>query len=347
VYARGIPASHELPAHSRATCLVLTRFSSSRTAKASISRFVGPEAVLNIGVADRFAAGGRLLFGPTTAASRLETSKAFSKAFMARHGIPTARFHTCEALDEAVRVISSGEFGWPLVLKADGLAAGKGVVVAEDRDAPKPRPWPPWAIAGSGRLETGSLSKSACPVPRFRSLSSPMGNAPCRSGRRRTQADLRPRRGPNTGGMGAFAPSPLIDATLGRRIMQEIVEPVIEGMAGEGYPFRGFLYVGLMLTAAGPQVIEFNVRLGDPEAQVILSRIDEPLLRSSSPVRPERFANPRSAPGTICTVGVVLASRGYPESASSGQIISGVDEAEAFRTWRCITRGRHAAKADS
>ena len=138
-------------------------------------------------------------------------------------------------------------------------------------------------------------------------------------------------RGPNTGGMGAFAPSPLVDAALEARVMREIVEPVIAGMAAEGHPFRGFLYVGLMLTADGPKVIEFNVRLGDPEAQVILPLIDEPLLpllvaarggracsQTSCPARPESF------------VGVVLASRGYPESSESGRPISGIDDAEAI-----------------
>jgi phosphoribosylamine--glycine ligase len=286
---------------------------------------VGPELPLSLGIADRFEAAGRLLFGPTAAAARLESSKAFAKAFMARHGIPTARFVTCDDLDEALGIIHSSELGFPLVLKADGLAAGKGVVLASDRDEAERA-----AIAMMKERRFGTAGSRlvleeclAGPEVSFFVISDgrralPIGTA--QDHKRIFDDD----RGPNTGGMGAFAPSPLVDATLHARVMSEIVDPVIGGMAAEGCPFRGFLYVGLMLTASGPKVIEFNVRLGDPEAQVILPLIDEPLA-------PLLIAAARGAlTRATCRltsdklVGVVMASRGYPESSESGQPIAGL-----------------------
>jgi len=292
---------------------------------------VGPEAVLGVGVADRFAAGGRLLFGPTAAAARLETSKAFAKAFMERHQIPTARFHTSDSLEDAFRVIRSAEFGWPLVLKADGLAAGKGVVIAEDHVAAEAA-----AVAAMGDRKFGAAGErlviEEClsgPEVSFFAVSDgaravPIGSA--QDHKRIFDDD----RGPNTGGMGAFAPSPLIDAPLRLRITREIVDPVVQGMASEGYPFRGFLYVGLMLTSAGPKVIEFNARLGDPETQVILPLVDEPLLPLLVAGAMGELRQSSCRVGADCLVGVVLASRGYPESAESGQPISGIDRAEAL-----------------
>src|SRR5437773_5476623 len=242
---------------------------------------VGPELPLSVGIADRFAAAGRLLFGPTAAAARLESSKAFAKAFMARYGVPTARFHTSETLDDALRVVRSEEFGWPVVLKADGLASGKGVVIADDRQIAEAAIFAAmqdrkFGAAGDRLVIEECLSG---PEVSFFAVSDgaravPIGSA--QDHKRIFDDD----RGPNTGGMGAFAPSPLIDgdSALEHRVMREIVQPVIAGMAREGHPFRGFLFVGLMITAAGPKVIEFNVRLGDPETQAMLTLIDEPLL---------------------------------------------------------------------
>ncbi|HMB80348.1 MAG TPA: phosphoribosylamine--glycine ligase [Vicinamibacterales bacterium] len=292
---------------------------------------VGPELPLSLGLADRFIDAGRLLFGPTAAAARLESSKAFAKAFMARHGVPTARFRICESLDEALESVRRDELGVPVVLKADGLAAGKGVVIAEDRaaaeraitDAMRERKF---GAAGDRMVIEECMTG---PEISFFVISDgaravPIGTA--QDHKRIFDDD----RGPNTGGMGAFAPSPLVDAALEARVMREIVTPVIDGMAAEGYPFRGFLYVGLMLTASGPKVIEFNARLGDPEAQVVLPLIDEPLL----PLLVAGAAGSlRAAPvriGTDRLTGVVLASRGYPESSESGRPIVGIDQAEAI-----------------
>jgi phosphoribosylamine--glycine ligase len=292
---------------------------------------VGPELPLSLGVADRFAAEGRLLFGPTAAAARLESSKAFAKAFMARHHVPTARFRICDSLDDALATVRAGEFGVPVVLKADGLAAGKGVVIAENRDAAE------HAIADAMRdhkfgAAGDRLVIEEClrgPEVSFFLICDgtravPIGTA--QDHKRIFDDD----RGPNTGGMGAFAPSALVDAALEARIMREIVGPVVTGMAAEEHPFRGFLYVGLMLTESGPKVIEFNVRLGDPEAQVVLPLIDEPLLPLLVAGAAGALRQPSVRLGKACVTGVVLASRGYPESSESGRPITGVDRAEAI-----------------
>lgn len=292
---------------------------------------VGPELPLSLGIADRFAAEGRLLFGPTAAAARLESSKAFAKAFMARHGVPTARFETCDSLDQALAFVRAGELGWPVVLKADGLAAGKGVVIADDRATADAA-----IVAMMGDRKFGAagdrLVIEEClrgPEVSFFVVCDgtrgvPIGTA--QDHKRIFDDD----RGPNTGGMGAFAPSPLVDAALHARVMREIIEPVIAGMAAEGCPFRGFLYAGLMLTATGPKVIEFNARLGDPEAQVILPLIDEPLLPLLVAGAAGELRQTTVRLGTDCLAGVVLASRGYPDSSESGQAISGIDHAEAL-----------------
>ena len=292
---------------------------------------VGPELPLSLGVADRFNDEGRLLFGPTAAAARLESSKAFAKAFMARHGVPTARFRICEAADDALASIRADEFGLPIVLKADGLAAGKGVVIAEDQaaaerailDAMRERKF---GAAGERLVIEECLTG---PEVSFFAICDgvraiPIGTA--QDHKRIFDGD----RGPNTGGMGAFAPSPLMDAALGARVMREIVSPVIAGMAAEGVPFRGFLFVGLMLTQDGPKVIEFNARLGDPETQVVLPLIDEPLLPLLVAGASGSLRAPSVRMGGDRLAGVVMASRGYPESSESGQPIHGIAEAQAI-----------------
>jgi phosphoribosylamine--glycine ligase len=290
---------------------------------------VGPELPLSVGVADRFARDGRLLLGPTAAAARLETSKAFAKAFMQRHGIPTARFHTAESAEDALATVRSGSFGFPVVLKADGLAAGKGVVIAGDLREAEEAVHAAMTAARFGRAGERLVIEECLQGPEVSyfvlsdgSRALPLGTA--QDHKRIHDDDL----GPNTGGMGAFAPSPLVDLDLHTRVMREIVDPVISGMAAEGYPFKGFLYVGLMLTATGPRVIEFNVRLGDPEAQVILPRIAEPLTPLLVAAARGSLEATSCAMSDDAMVGVVLASRGYPESSESGQPIAGIAAAE-------------------
>ena len=301
---------------------------------------VGPEVPLSAGVADRFAAENRLLFGPTRAAAELESSKAFAKAFMTRHHVPTARFRTCDNVHDAMHSIRAGEFGFPVVLKADGLAAGKGVVIATDREDAEA------AITAAMTEQRFGAAGSRLvieehlvgPEVSFFVISDgiraiPIGTA--QDHKRIFDDD----RGPNTGGMGAFAPSPLIDARMHDRVMTEIVEPVIAGMASEGRPYRGVLYVGLMLTPTGPKVIEFNVRFGDPEAQVILPLIDEPLLPLLIAAARGELRQTSCRLSGQKLVGVVIASRGYPESSESGQPISGIDRAERESGVRVLHAG--------
>ena len=239
---------------------------------------VGPEAPLAAGVADRFAESRLPLFGPTRSAAQLETSKAFAKVFMSRHGVPTARYRVCHSATDAIDVVRRGELGEAVVVKADGLAAGKGVVVAPDAAAAEDAIRAAMLDRAFGEAGTRVVLEECLTGPEVSYFIVADGEryqplVTAQDHKRIFDED----RGPNTGGMGAFAPSPLVDDRLQARIGRDIVEPVLRGMASEGTPFRGFLYCGLMLTSAGPKVIEFNVRFGDPEAQVVLPLIEQPL----------------------------------------------------------------------
>jgi phosphoribosylamine---glycine ligase len=291
---------------------------------------VGPELPLSVGIADAFGTSGRAIVGPSKAAAALESSKSFAKDFMERHRVPTARYQVCDSAEAALSFVARGEFGYPLVIKADGLAAGKGVVIADDRsaaDAAVRQAMVHRTFGSAGdrivfeEFLVGDeasyfvLSDGASFVP----LSSAQDH------KRIFDDD----RGPNTGGMGAFSPSPLMTPAMEQRVIDEVVRPVLDGMQAEGHPYRGFLYVGLMLTADGPKVIEFNVRFGDPEAQVVLPMLDEDLswllgaaATGALPSRPARF---RDEPH----VGIVLAAGGYPEQPETGRPITGIDDAAA------------------
>lgn len=289
---------------------------------------VGPEAPLAAGLADAFATRGLPIFGPTRAAAQLETSKAFAKDFMARHGVPTARYRVCASADEAVAAIDGGEFGHALVVKADGLAAGKGVVVAPDRAAAIDAVRSAMVDRSFGDAGARVVLEEllAGPEVSFFVVADGERYVPLLSAqdhKRIFDGD----QGPNTGGMGAFSPSPLMTASLQACVEREIVAPVLNGMVAEGAPFRGFLYCGLMITPDGPKVIEFNVRFGDPEAQVVLPLVPVPLAPvlmaaaegrlSGSPLPTAQF--PQVA------VGVVLAAHGYPGEVRSGDAIEGLD----------------------
>jgi phosphoribosylamine--glycine ligase len=299
---------------------------------------VGPEAPLEKGLADRFAAAGLPIFGPTQAAARLETSKAFAKALMARMQVPTAAYRVATSPEEARTAINelcgpTGTQGSLLasnvVLKADGLAGGKGVIVPDTREE---------ALAAVDALmlegKAGDAGRTLVVEERLEgpevscfficdgTNALPLVSA--QDHKRIFDDDL----GPNTGGMGAFAPSPLLTPALDAVIHERIVSPVLRGLAEDGTPFRGFLYAGLMLTADGPKVIEFNVRFGDPEAQVVLPMIESdlaPLLLDAAQGRLSAGSSLKL--GTRPHVGVVLASRGYPEHAEKGQAIEGLSEA--------------------
>ncbi len=292
---------------------------------------VGPELPLARGVQDLFAARGRSLFGPSGTAAQLESSKAFAKAFMARQGVPTARFRVCDTPEAALAAVSGEEFGFPVVVKADGLAAGKGVTVAPDRETAG-QALRDAMIAGrfgaAGRRVVieeclvGSEASFFAICDGRQALALPAAQ----DHKRAYDGD----RGPNTGGMGAFAPSALVTPDLEARIQREIVQPVLEGLAAQGHPYRGFLYVGLMLTAAGPRVIEFNVRLGDPEAQVVLPMLNAELAPVLAAAASGEIAVSSLARRPDPHVGVVLASGGYPGAYETGAPIAGLDAAAAL-----------------
>ena len=284
---------------------------------------VGPEAPLGNGLADRFETEGRPVFGPTRGAAQLETSKAFAKDFMQRHGVPTSRYRVCTSAADAHAAIRSGEFGDALVVKADGLAAGKGVVVAPDRATAEAAVDAAMIDRSFGDAGSRVVLEELLTGPEvsFFVVANGEQYVPLLSAQDHKRI-FDDDRGPNTGGMGAFSPSPLMTNALQSQIETSIVQPVLKGMSAEGNPFRGFLYCGLMLTPDGPKVIEFNVRFGDPEAQVVL-----PLLGSLSALltgasRPQDL----ETSGPQVAVGVVLAASGYPGEIRTGDAIRGLDD---------------------
>ena len=291
---------------------------------------IGPELPLSRGVVDVFEAAGRPVLGPTRAAAQLECSKAFAKAFMARHGVPTAGYAVAESEAQATEILASGRFGYPVVLKADGLAAGKGVVIAPDAASARDALTAMMRERRFGEAGARVVIEQCLTGPElsYFVLSDGVRTLPLGSAQDHKRA-FDNDEGPNTGGMGAFAPSPLLDPALEARIVREVVEPVIAGMRAEGHPYRGFLYCGLMLTPDGPRVIEFNVRFGDPEAQAIL-----PLVSGSfgdTLLAAARGDLSRSTLGIARerSVGVVVASGGYPDLFETGKPIRGLDQAAA------------------
>ena len=291
---------------------------------------VGPEAPLARGVADLFSARGRPLFGPRRLPAQLETSKAFAKDFMRRHRIPTARYEVCSDVREAIAVVRRGDLGPAPVVKADGLAAGKGVIVADTMAEAEA------AILAS--MQERSFGDAGARVVLEERLTGPEVSffvladgehavplVVAQDHKRIFEDDV----GPNTGGMGAFAPSPLVDAATENRILTSIVGPVLQGLIAEGMPYRGVLYCGLMLTADGPKVIEFNVRFGDPEAQVVLPMIAEPLtpILWAAATGVMRSSRVRLRPEAH--VGVVLAAAGYPGAVRTGDRVEGLERVAA------------------
>jgi len=303
---------------------------------------VGPEAPLAAGLADRIADAGVRCFGPSAAAARLESSKAFAKGVMQAAGVPTARAIVCDTVAAAQAAIA--EMGGRVVIKADGLAAGKGVTVcdsAAEAQAAAEGCLVEGDFGAAGRrvlveerMEGEELSLLAlCDGERVLPL------APARDHKRALDGDA----GPNTGGMGAFSPVPDVGAELVEEILATVHRPAVNELARLGTPFRGCLYAGLMLTAAGPRVIEFNVRFGDPEAQVILPRLDADLLDLLDRAAAGSLAG-AAAPGTAeACVSVVVAAEGYPEAPVAGGTISGLPAAEALEDVTVF----HAGTAES
>ncbi len=304
---------------------------------------VGPELPLSVGVVDAFEAAGLPIVGPSLAAARLETSKAWAKVFMARHGVPTARFVIADEEGHALEVARAGTLGWPLVVKADGLAAGKGVVLANTAAEAESAIRDMMSGARFGQAGSRVVLEECLSGPEVSFFvltdglaAMPLGTA--QDHKRAHDGDT----GPNTGGMGAFSPSPLVDAPLHGRILAEIVEPVLRGMREDGHPYRGFLYCGLMLTTRGPMVIEFNARLGDPETQVLLP-LDEPLLPLLQAVASRQLPSRPARTALRRRVGVVIASGGYPDAFQTGKPITGLDIAAALDDVRVFHAGTKLA----
>lgn len=303
---------------------------------------VGPEAPLVAGVVDRFRAAGLAIFGPTAAAARLEGSKSFSKAFLARHHIPTAAYQSFTETAPAIAWIEAR--GVPIVIKADGLAAGKGVIVATELDKAR--------AAVRDMLEDNAFGDAGARVVIEEFLEGEEASfivmadgdhvlemATSQDHKRAEDGD----RGPNTGGMGAYSPAPVVSEAVRERVMREIINPTLEGMKADGHPYTGFLYAGLMIDAEGaPRVIEFNCRFGDPETQPIMLRLESDLVALCEAGVEGRLDRCECRWDARPAVGVVMAAEGYPGRYRKGDAITGL---EAARDLGC--RVFHAGTRES
>ena len=290
---------------------------------------IGPEGPLVAGIVDRFAAADRRCFGPSRNAARLEGSKAFTKEFLQRHRIPTAGFATFGAADFDEAYVRAQRL--PLVVKADGLAAGKGVVICETHES---------AIATCREMLGGSFGAAGNTIVIEEFLQGEevsfivvakdlqvIALATSQDHKRRDDGD----QGPNTGGMGAYSPAPIVTLQLHQRIMRDVIEPTLKGLATDGSPYLGFLYAGLMIAADGtPKVLEFNCRLGDPETQPILMRLQSDLIDLCEAALDGALERLDVRWDSRAALGVVMAAGGYPDAYRKGDPISGLDAAAAL-----------------
>ena len=314
-----------------ATCLATTDYLAAAESIGADLTVVGPEAPLAAGIVDQFRSKGRRIFGPTAAAARLEASKTFAKDFMVRAGIPTARYATVATVDEARTKLR--DFNLPVVLKADGLAAGKGVIIANSVAE---------AEQGIAQLLTPGSTLVieeflAGEEVSFIALSDGvhiLPLEPTQDHKAVFDGDM----GPNTGGMGAYCDGRILSDFQKAMIMAQVIEPAIAQMRAEGNPFTGFLYAGMMMTAQGPKVLEFNARLGDPETQVLMHRMEsdfvEPLFAATQGQLEESELKWRPDPSAC----VVLAAAGYPGSVHNGDKITGLGDVENATVFHAGTK---------
>jgi phosphoribosylamine--glycine ligase len=286
---------------------------------------VGPEGPLVAGVVDAFRAAGQRIFGPTAAAAQLEGSKAFAKDFLARHRIPTAYYQVFD--DAALALDYVREKGAPIVVKADGLAAGKGVVVAMTLDEAEAAirdmlDGNAFGAAGSRVVVEEFLQGEEASFISMVDGAHALPMATSQDHKRVGDGDT----GPNTGGMGAYSPAPVVTPEVHARVMREVVEPTVRGMIADGMPFTGFLYAGLMIDADGaPKVIEFNVRFGDPETQPVMLRLRSDLVDLVEAAIDGRLADATAVWDPRPSLGVVMAAGGYPGTPRAGDAITGLD----------------------
>lgn len=290
---------------------------------------VGPEAPLVIGVVDAFQAAGLKCFGPSKDAAQLEGSKAFSKNFLARHNIPTAEYQVFTEIEPALAYIA--QKGTPIVIKADGLAAGKGVILAqtnaEAEEAVRDM------LAGNKFGNAGSrvvieefLYGEEASFIVMADGKNVLAMATSQDHKARDDGD----QGPNTGGMGAYSPAPVVTRDIHNRIMNEVIYPTINGMAADGLPYTGFLYAGVMVQADGtPKVLEFNCRFGDPETQPIMMRLQSDLSELCLAALDKKLDQVTAEWDSRPALGVVLAAGGYPDDYAKGDVISGLDQVNA------------------
>ncbi len=290
---------------------------------------VGPEAPLVEGIVDQFSAAGLKCFGPSKGAAQLEGSKAFSKDFFARYGIPTAAYGNFTDIDEAVAYIK--QQGAPIVVKADGLAAGKGVILA-DTEAQAIEAVNDM-LAGNAFGDAGHrvvieefLHGEEASIIVIADGEHYLPMATSQDHKARDNGD----KGPNTGGMGAYSPAPVVTDEISQKIMQQVIEPTLKGMSQEGYPFTGFLYAGVMIDEQGDvKVLEYNVRFGDPETQPVMMRLQSDLVDLLESALDGRLDQQKIEWDKRAALGVVLAAGGYPGSYETGDVIHGLDEADS------------------
>ena len=288
----------------------------------------GPETVLTEGLADEFEKRGVAFFGPSKAAARIEGSKGFAKALMKKYGIPTAAYETFDDEEKAIAYLKANDT-YPIVIKADGLASGKGVIIAQSEeeaiDTVKDM-LEGHTFSGAGRsvvieeFMEGEEASMLC----FCDGTNVVPMISAQDHKRIFDFD----KGPNTGGMGAYAPAPVMTKEMCEEVNVRILRPIVAAMKKEGYPFKGCLYAGLMITSEGPKVVEFNCRFGDPETEAVLPLFDGDLARVMLDCVHGTLSDEAVVWKKACAVDVVLASEGYPASHSSGEVISGIEDAK-------------------
>lgn len=288
----------------------------------------GPETVLTEGLADEFEKRGMAFFGPSKAAARIEGSKGFAKALMKKYGIPTAAYETFDDEEKAIAYLKANDT-YPIVIKADGLASGKGVIIAQSEeeaiDTVKDM-LEGHTFSGAGRsvvieeFMEGEEASMLC----FCDGTNVVPMISAQDHKRIFDFD----KGPNTGGMGAYAPAPVMTKEMCEEVNVRILRPIVAAMKKEGYPFKGCLYAGLMITSEGPKVVEFNCRFGDPETEAVLPLFDGDLARVMLDCVHGTLSDDAVVWKKACAVDVVLASEGYPASHSSGEVISGIEDAK-------------------
>jgi phosphoribosylamine---glycine ligase len=315
----------------------------AQTVKADLT-VVGPELPMVLGIGDEFLRRGLDIFCPSRGAAEIEGSKAFAREFMTRHKIPSPRYEVCGSLEEALAFVKTAPFGFPFVVKADGLASGKGTSVVGDAKVAKAlveeiMAEKKFGSAGAKVVMEEFLQGEEVSFLVFSDGARVVPMASVQDHKRANDGD----EGPNTGGMGTVSPTTNISLEGHKRIMQEIVLPAVAGLAEEGRRFQGVLFAGLMMTEAGPRVLEFNARFGDPETQVIMARMKTDIVPILQQVATGQLGETRLEWAKEPAVCVVVASKGYPDAPETGRVVTGLD---ALKDWSDVVVYHAATKRE-